>query len=190
MSEELIIRRQFDSPIRSRIYQTAGIFIMGIGVLWALASIPWALDYLIKPLSLGLAWIMTSILQLVGEPVSQTGIFITSPAVNLEITPACTGLYQTIVLIAGILAWSNTGRERWRGIAIGASILMGINIFRIISIYYSALIIPDWVPFIHGVFWEGVMVLLVPIFWMIWVYRNERKTSQSAHQLSSSNQER
>jgi exosortase/archaeosortase family protein len=186
MSEELIIRRQFDSSIRSRIYQTAGIFIMGVGILWALASIPWALDYLIKPLSMGLAWLVTSILQLFGEPVLQAGIFIKSPAAELEITPACTGLYQTIVLIAGILAWSSTGRERWRGIAIGACILMGINIFRIISIYYSAIIIPEWVPFIHGVFWEGIMVLLVPLFWMIWVYRNDRKQQQSARQLSSS----
>jgi exosortase/archaeosortase len=143
MSEELIISRQFDSPIRSRIYQTAGIFITGIGILWALTTLPWAIENFIKPLSIGLASIVTALLQLLGEPVHQVGIFINSPAANLEITPACTGLYQSIVLIAGILAWSSTGRERWRGIAVGASILMGINIFQIISIYYSAVIIPE-----------------------------------------------
>jgi len=185
ITEELIVSRQFEIPIRTRIYQTAGIFITGVGILWVLVSLPWALDYLIKPLSMGLAWLVTSILQLLGEPVSHAGIFITSPATNLEITPACTGLYQGIVLIAGILAWSSTARERWLGIAIGAFIVMGINIFRIVSIYYSAIIIPEWVPFIHGVFWEGVMVLLIPLFWMYWVYRNERRLPALPPHMSS-----
>jgi exosortase/archaeosortase family protein len=169
MNKELIINGQFDLPIRSRIYQTAGIFIAGMGVLWALTSLTWADEYFIKPLSISLAWIVTVLLQLLGEQVHQLGIFIKSPEANLEITPACTGLYQSVILITGILAWSITGRERWRGIVVGTVVLMGINIFRIISIYYSELIIPDWVPFIHGVFWEGIMVLLVPLFWMYWV---------------------
>jgi len=169
ISDELIIRQQIGLPIRTRIYQTAGIFITGIGILWALSSLPWVITYIITPLSLSLAWIVTGILQLFGEPVSQIGVVVNSPAVNLEITPACTGIYQIVVLITGILAWSSTARERWRGIAVGTIILMGINIFRITSIYYSALIIPEWVPFFHGVFWEGVMVLLVPVFWMFWV---------------------
>ena len=169
MSEELIINRNFGIPIRNGIYRTAGIFIAGTGILWTLINLPWAIAYIIDPLTLSLAWIVTVILQTLGEPVYQIGIVVTSPAVNLEITPACTGLYQIVVLIAGILAWSNTVRERTRGIVSGILILMSINIFRIISIYYSALTIPQWVPFIHGVFWEGVMVLFVPVFWMYWV---------------------
>jgi exosortase/archaeosortase family protein len=169
MSEELIINRNFGIPIRNGICRTAGIFIAGTGILWTLINLPWAIAYIIDPFTLSLAWIVTVILQTLGEPVHQIGVVINSPAVNLEITPACTGLYQNVVLIAGILAWSNTVRERARGIAFGTLILMSINILRIISIYYSALTIPQWVPFIHGVFWEGVMVLLVPLIWMYWV---------------------
>jgi exosortase/archaeosortase family protein len=169
MSEELTLSRQSDVPIRSKIYQTAGIFIAGISILWGLISLPWASTYIIDPLSLSLAWITTTLLNLFGESVHQIGVFVNSPAVNLEITPACTGIYQIVVLIAGIVAWSGTVREGWRGVAIGTLILMGFNIVRIISIYYSALIIPRWVPFLHEVFWEAVMVLLIPVFWMYWV---------------------
>jgi exosortase/archaeosortase family protein len=172
MSKELIINQPIGTPIRKGIYQTAGIFIAGTGILWALINIPWAITYLIDPLALSLAWIVTVLLQILGEPVYQIGIIISSPAVNLEITPACTGIFQIVVLIAGILAWSTTGRERSYAIAYCTLLLMSINIFRIISIYYSALIIPQWVPFIHGVFWEGVMVLSVPLFWIYWFGRN------------------
>ncbi len=80
------------------------IFILFL-ILWTLINLPWAIAYLIDPLTLSLAWIVTVMLQTLGEPVYQIGNVVTSPVVNLEITPACTGLYQSVVLIAGILAW-------------------------------------------------------------------------------------
>lgn len=175
ITEELIVNRQFGIPIRTRIYRTAGIFIAGIGILWGVTNLPWAVEYLIEPLSKIMAGFITGVLKLFGEPVTRVGMVINSPFASLEITPACTGIYQIVVLSAGIFAWSSTGRERWRGVSIGVLMLMSVNILRIISIYYSALIIPDWVPFIHSVFWEGIMVLLVPVFWMYWVHRNERQ---------------
>jgi exosortase/archaeosortase family protein len=170
-NEEIIIHSKFGLPIRTRIYQTVGIFVAGIGILWALTRLPLVIDYLVRPLSISLAFIVSGILQLLGEPVSQIGIFVSSSAVQLEITPACTGLYQIVVMITGLLAWTGTSGEKRRGIVIGFSLLMGINIIRIISIYYCALLIPEWVTFIHGVVWEGVMVLLVPVYWMWWVRR-------------------
>jgi exosortase/archaeosortase family protein len=169
MSNQLIINRHFAIPIRKEIYRTAGIFIAATGILWGLTNLPWAMAYLIDPLSISLARIVTAILQTLGEPVYQIGIVVNSPAVNLEITAACSGLYQMVVLSAGILAWPSTARERMRGILLGTLLLMSINMFRIISIYYCALTIPEWVPFFHGVLWEGVMVLLVPFFWIYWV---------------------
>ena len=173
MSTELTINRPHDFPIRNRIYQTAGIFIAGTCILWALINIPWIITYLINPISLSLAWIVTAMLNLLGEPVHQMGVFVSSSMINLEVTPACTGIYQIVVLVTGLVAWSTTGRERSRGILAGIFLLMSINIFRILSIYYSILIIPEWVPFIHGVFWEGLMVLFVPLFWIYRVGRIE-----------------
>ena len=171
MNTELTIHPSHDYPIRNGIYRTAGIFIACTGILWALINLSWIITYLIEPLSSSLAWIVTAILQLLGQPVHQMGLFVNSPLINLEVTPVCTGIFQIVVLIGGLVAWSTSGRERVRGIVIGTSLLMGINIFRIISIYFSAIIIPDWVPLIHGVFWEVVMVLFVPLFWIYWVNR-------------------
>jgi len=171
MNTELTISRTQDYPIRNGIYKTGGIFIACSGILWALINIPLIITYLIEPLSLSLAWIVSMLLNLLGQPVNQMAFFINSPVINFEVTPVITGIYQIVVLVGGLVAWSTSGRERVRGILIGTSLLMSINIFRIISIYFSALIIPDWVPFIHGVFWEGVLVLFVPLFWIFWVNR-------------------
>lgn len=171
MNTELTISRSHEYPIRNGIYRTAGIFIVCTGVLWILINISWMNIYLIEPLALSLAWIVSLLLQLLGHSVYQTGLFINSPMMNLEVTPACTGIYQIVVLIGGLLAWSATRRERNRGIITGIIALMSFNIIRLVSIYYCALYIPEWVPFFHGVFWEGIMVLFVPLFWIYWVNR-------------------
>jgi exosortase/archaeosortase family protein len=170
-NEELIIRQRFEIPIRTRIYQTAGIFVAGIGILWGVSSIPWAIEHLLEPLTIGTTWLVTVLLQLFGEPVFQDGLFVKNNFVNLEITPASTGIYQIVIFSVGIIAWSGTAGKSWHGIGIGVFILLGANLLRIISVYYINSIYPDWLPFIQGVFWEGVMVLLVPILWMYWVKR-------------------
>lgn len=177
MNTELTIHRSQDDPIRSGIYRIAGILIACAGVLWAMINISFIITYLINPVSFILTRVVTTLLQLLGQPVHQTGLSVSSPLVNLKITPACTGIYQIVVLSGGLVALSKTGKERTRGIIQGSMILMGINIFRITSIYYVALLIPEWVPFIHGVFWEGVMVLFVPLFWIYWVGKNRIDTS-------------
>jgi len=174
MNTELTITRTQDYPIRNGIYRTAGIFIVCTGILWVLINISWIITYLIEPLAFSLVWMVSAMLELLGQPVYQRGFFLNSPVINFEVTPAFTGIYQIVVLIGGLIAWSTSGRERLQGILIGTSLLMSINIFRIISIYFSALIIPEWVPLIHGVFWEGVMVLFVPLFWIYWVNRSSK----------------
>jgi len=171
MNTELTIPRSHEYPIRSGIYRTAGIFIVCTGVLWTLINVSWVITYLMEPLSISQAWVVSFLLKLVGQPVHQTGLFINSPLMNLEVTPSCTGIYHFVVLIGGLLAWSTTRSERNRGIIAGIIALISINIIRLVSIYYCALYITDWVPFFHGVFWEGVMVLFVPIFWIYWVNR-------------------
>jgi exosortase/archaeosortase family protein len=175
-NKELVINQQFGTPIRTRLYQTAGIFVAGIGIMWGMASLSWTIEHIIDPISLNLAWVVSGILQLLGEPVQQVGAMIQGPFGDLEITAAGTGIYQIIILSAGVLAWTKIAKERWYGIALGIFILMVINMIRILSIYASTLIIPDWLPFIEGVFWQGVMVLSVPLYWMYWV---TKKSSSS-----------
>jgi exosortase/archaeosortase family protein len=168
-NEELTLHQQLGIPIRSRLYQTAGIFIAGIGIMWGMASLSWIIEHIINPISINLAWLISSMLQLFGEPVQQVGTMIKGPSVDFEITATGTGIYQIIILSAGIFAWAKTSRERWRGIIFGFIILMHLNVLRIFSIYLSTLIFPDWLPFVQGVFWQGVMVLYVPVYWMCWL---------------------
>jgi exosortase/archaeosortase family protein len=177
-TEELIIRRQYILPIRSRIYHTAGIILCGIGILWGVTNLPWAIENLLEPLSAGLAWLVTGILQIFGEPVLQVGLVIKGPSANMVITPAGTGIFQIVILSTVIFAWAINTKKKWVGILLGIFILTAVNVLRIVTIYYCTLTIPDWIPFIEGIFWQGIMVLLVPLFWMYWITKKAYHTEK------------
>ena len=174
MNEKIVIKQRSDFWTINKIYRTAFIFIMLLSVFILIINLPPIRNHVVNSATLILAWITTVILHTLGEPVFQIGYVVSSPAINMEITLTCTGLYQVAVLIAGILVWPATTGERRQGIIIGSFFLTSVNILRIISIYYSAVFVPDWVPFIHAVFWEIVMILFVPLIWFIWI----RTTSQ------------
>jgi exosortase/archaeosortase family protein len=171
MSENLLIRQQSGIAIRYQIYRSTMIFLVVFGSMWLLLKLSWVIVYLVDPLASNQARLVTAMLQLLGEPVYQAGRVVGSPLFNLEITPACTGLYQLLVLIAAILSWPATVRQWVWGLVLGSCILMAINLFRIVSIYYTALAIPLLLPFIHAVLWEGLMFILILLIWVYWQQR-------------------
>jgi len=146
-----------------------GIFICGTAIFLMLLQLPVIRHYLLTPLAFALAWLLNGILTVLGEPVYQFGTLIIGPAINMEITPACTGLYQITFLWITIISWPAADSKRLSGFMHGSLFLIILNIFRIISIYYGALLFPSWIPFFHDIFWEGVMILMVPFIWLMWL---------------------
>jgi len=149
--------------------RTLGIFIAGTAFCLILLHLPFIRHHTFPPLALALSWLLTHLLHILGQPVYQLGTLIIGPAVNLEITPACTGLYQISFLWIAIFSWPAGFKERFTAFISGTLFLIILNIFRIISIYYGALVFPSWIPFFHDIFWEVIMILTVPFIWLIWI---------------------
>jgi exosortase/archaeosortase family protein len=146
-------------------------------------NLPWAIENLLEPFSAGLAWLVNGILQLFGEPVLQAGLIIKGSSAHMKITPADTGIFQIVILSTVILAWVNNARNKWLGVFYGIVILTAVNVLRIITIYYCTLTIPDWIPFIEGIFWQGIMVLFVPLYWMYWITKKAHHTDKQTSEI-------
>jgi len=170
MSSKLISNPPLAFVPGLRVSRTVGIFITSAGIFFALLQSSWILDHVVGPLAVSLAWVVQGILSVLGEPVYQSGSCVASTAVSMEITPACTGLYQIAFLISAILSWPATAWKRWHGIAVGVITLLTLNIIRLLSIYFCALTFPAAIPFLHDVLWETLMILFVPLIWLSWAW--------------------
>lgn len=102
--------------------------------------------------------------------VAARGKVLWNPATGfgVSIEAGCNGVEACIILVAGMLAFPASWRHRLLGIAIGLVAVQGLNVVRVISLFY----IGQWnlVAFkvAHEYLWQGLIMLDVLVVWMLW----------------------
>ena len=88
-------------------------------------------------------------------------------AVSIE--AGCNGIEAAIILIAAMLAFPAPWKHRVIGILVGLAAVQGLNIVRVISLFY----IGQWdmkvFAWAHLYLWQVLIMLDVLIVWMIWI---------------------
>lgn len=149
-------------------------FLWFIGLqaaLFGLELTPWAQQWFVVPWTNALAAISASIVQLFDSQVLAHGKVLQSAsngfAVSIE--AGCNGVEATIVLIAAILAFPASWRRKLAGLAIGIVAVQGLNIVRVISLFYLGqwnFSVFEWA---HLYVWQALIMLDVLVVWLLWV---------------------
>lgn len=94
-------------------------------------------------------------------------------AVSIE--AGCNGVEATIVLIAAVLAFPATWRQRVAAIGLGFIAIQSLNLVRIISLFYLG----DWnfefITWVHLYLWPALIMLDVLIFFLLYLHYLSRK---------------
>jgi len=88
-------------------------------------------------------------------------------AVSIE--AGCNGVEATIVLIAAMLAFPAPWRNKIIGLVAGVLAVQGLNIVRIISLFYLGQWNYDVFEWAHIYVWQALIMLDVLIVWLLWV---------------------
>ena len=155
-------------------------FIVLQVALFAAELTPWAQQYFVVPWTDAIATISAWVLTLFDPNVTAVGKVLRSTvngfAVSIE--AGCNGIEATIALIAAIFAFPASWRDRLIGLAAGIVAIQGLNIVRVISLFYLgqwSMKAFDWA---HLYVWQALIMLDVLIVWVIWV---KMAPSGSAH---------
>lgn len=119
-------------------------------------------------------------LNLLQVNTSVSGIHLNSPGYSCIIVAECTGVFEMMILLAGVLAYPTNIRKKLLGILIGCSILYATNVFRIILLVIVGNISYQASELIHLWIWQVINILIVIaicLFWIEKVVKRERKTS-------------
>ena len=90
------------------------------------------------------------------------------------------GLEATIVLVAAILAFPAPWKRKFLGLSIGIAAVQGLNIIRVISLFYLGQWSLDAFDFAHQYLWQALIMLDVLIVWLLWVRTVPRPMPSSA----------
>src|SRR5689334_455509 len=146
-------------------------FLILQAVLFGAELTPWAQAWFVTPWTHALAAISADIVKLFDPQVLADGKVLQSLrngfAVSIE--AGCNGVEATIVLVAAILAFPATWRRKLAGLAIGIVAVQGLNVVRVISLFYLGqwnFSVFEWA---HLYVWQALIMLDVLVVWLLWV---------------------
>lgn len=88
---------------------------------------------------------------------------------GVSIEPGCNGIEACIVLFAAVIAFPSTWRHKLVGLAAGFVAVQGLNVVRVISLFYLGQWNTAVFNFAHEFLWQGLIMLDVLIVWLLWV---------------------
>ena len=125
---------------------------------------------ILAPLSIYTAQITLGLLHLFGMEASRAAVYIYHPeGFAYEIYYRCLGLLPVIIFTAAIFAYPRTMKDRCWGIVVGVPVLIGLNLCRLVTLFYVGVHHPAAFDFAHTVIWEGCLFLATLGLWLGWV---------------------
>ena len=147
------------------------LFMVLLALMFGVELTPWAQQWFVEPWTAVLARISASLVTGFDPGVISIGKVLRSTgngfAVSIE--AGCNGVEATIVLVAAILAFPAPWKRKLLGLSIGIAAVQGLNIIRVISLFYLGQWSLDAFDFAHQYLWQALIMLDVLIVWLLWV---------------------
>jgi len=93
---------------------------------------------------------------------------------GVSIEPGCNGIEACIVLFAAVMAFPSTWRHKLVGLGVGFVAVQGLNVVRVISLFYLGQWSTTAFNFAHEYLWQALIMLDVLIVWLLWVRAGDR----------------
>jgi exosortase H (IPTLxxWG-CTERM-specific) len=153
-------------------------FLLLQALLFGLELTPWAQEHFVVPWTNTLARISTWLVTVFDPNVMAVGKIMrsTTNGFAVSIEAGCNGVEATIVLLAAILAFPAPWKHKLVGLMIGVVAVQGLNVVRVISLFYLGQWDRQWFEWAHLYVWQALIMLDVLIVWLVWVRTLPRTT--------------
>jgi exosortase H (IPTLxxWG-CTERM-specific) len=132
---------------------------------------PWVQEYFVVPWTNQLAAISAYLVTMFDPNVVSVGKILrsTTNGFAVSIEAGCNGVEATIVLLAAILAFPAPWKNKILGLIAGTVAVQGLNIVRVISLFYLGQWNFQVFEWAHLYVWQALIMLDVLIVWLVWV---------------------
>lgn len=160
----------------------AALFIFYICVLFPAYLLKPVEQYIVDPFTWGVAHVSTAIIDVFDDDAIASGKEIHSKTTGfaVSIERGCNGLEAVIILFAALFAYPAPWRHRLVGFALGFVAIQGLNLVRIISLFYlgdweTGKCIPGeacervWFDWFHLYLWQALIIIDALVVWLVWL---------------------
>ena len=149
----------------------AALFCTFLAVLFALEVMQPVDQHVILPFTTGIAKLCTTLISAFDSDAVSVGKVIrsTTNGFAVSIERGCNGVEAVIILFAAIFAFPATFKQKLAGFAVGFVAIQGLNLVRIISLFYLGQWDQVWFDWFHLYLWQALIVLDALAVWLIWL---------------------
>ncbi len=147
------------------------LFVVLLLVLFTIEVLQPVQDAVILPFTSGIAWVSVFLIELFDDGVVSMGKVIRDldSGFAISIEPGCNGVEALIILFAAIFAFPASLKHKLIGFAIGFLAIQGLNLVRIISLFYMGQWNMTWFNWFHLYLWQALIILDALVVWLIWL---------------------
>ena len=146
-------------------------FVVALGAFYLLVAIQPVNDRVVVPFTELLARVSTVLLAALGERTESFGTVIQSPAFSVDVKNGCNGIEAALLLVAAMLAFPAAPKQRLLGIALGLALIQGVNLFRIVSLFWLGVHHRNFFELFHAAVWQTALILLAVGIFLAWSRR-------------------
>lgn len=92
---------------------------------------------------------------------------------GLNIVNGCDGMETLFLLFAGFAVAPLSWRSRLGGILAGIAVVYGLNLVRILALFYARGSDMELFDLLHGIVTPAIMVLAIAAFYYVWLRRSD-----------------
>jgi exosortase family protein XrtM len=119
-----------------------------------------------------------------GESVRADGDSIISSTCRIALLRGCDGVEAWLLLASALLVFPAPWGRRLLGVAVGAALVFGLNLIRIVTLFHLVRFKPDWFEVAHGLVWQTLM--MVAVGWFVWIWMRDDPVSPARPEAAAS----
>lgn len=151
-----------------------GFFLIFIGlelILFGLNMLSWVQQHLVLPWTSALASMCAHLVTWFDAHAAAAGkvLWNTNNGFGVSIEAGCNGIEAYIVLVAAVLAFPARWHQKLVGLGAGFIAVQGLNVLRVISLFYLGQWNRAVFDFAHEYLWQALIMLDVLLFWLLWI---------------------
>jgi len=129
--------------------------------------------------TVGYARLSSLILNWFGEGAHFTGGTIWTGHFGITVLPACTAIELPLFFAALVIAFPSSAVRKILGILVGGALLLGLNLLRVMNLYFLGVHLPKLFDIAHEQLWGTIftsVTVVLSVVWITWaakVARNE-----------------
>jgi len=108
-----------------------------------------------------------------GDALVESTYLLTS-GFRINIVDGCNGLYAAAILVSGVAAYPSKAKQKIIGVLLGFTAIFGMNLIRVISLFYLGQYFPEIFEEAHIYIWQPLIILWAIFVWFIWWIKIEK----------------